>query len=357
MTAGFRPRRAHWLGSLIIAGVVALAAVPYAAASTPQPDFGIRPAEEGQVPLPGGHFNYSLEAGSHVEDAVVAENLTGRPLSIQVYSADLIPLEGGGFGVGQPGQQEQGAGAWVTVAESNITLAPHQQQNVAFQVTVPKDAFSGDYGGAVVLQEASTTDQGIAVEVRAALQIRIHVIGALPHLAASVGPVRWHRSGKSIDFSAAVTNTGNESFQFTGNVVVHKGRSQFVRMSPAGDYLFPGQSVTLTGRWDHPPVWGSAAARVSVMATTAQGSTKSFSDSTVKLHFFPWWLVLMAIVALLLLLLAVIIAWRQRKQWRERFTAARARRREVRQFKRHLAGEVQLAEDVYSDSAPLDTNS
>lgn len=91
--AGHRAFLIGMLG-LAVAGAVAFVGSSPAHAATPQPVFGMRPSAEGQVPLPGGHFTYSVPAGSTLTDAVVVENLTERPLSLQLFGADLIPLQG-----------------------------------------------------------------------------------------------------------------------------------------------------------------------------------------------------------------------------------------------------------------------
>lgn len=312
---------------------------PPAVAASPQPVFGVRPAQEGATPLPGGHFDYALPAGSTISDAVVVENLTAAPISLTVYPAGLIPLAGGGFGVTQLGKATTGAGSWITVSHPAVELAPRQQEAVPFRLTVPSGTFSGDYGGAVVAQNEPTPSHGVAVQYRAGLQVRVHVTGVTAHLQAAVGPLGVHQTGNGVQVSVTLTNTGNETFEFGGRVLVHRSGSAGdlrVGLSPSGDYLFPGEQVVLSGTWGHPPRWGSASAHAVVTVTPALGPPETISGPQVGLHFFPWWLVIMAVLALLLLIAAVVLAWRQRQQWRSRFHAATARRRAVRRFKQQL---------------------
>jgi len=84
----------------------------------PQPTFGLRPASEGAVPMPGGHFNYALAPGAAVHDALEVVNFTPQPLLLQVYGADLINLAGGGVAPAQQNAPERGVGAWTEVQPS-----------------------------------------------------------------------------------------------------------------------------------------------------------------------------------------------------------------------------------------------
>lgn len=333
--------------ALVIAAVLAAllaAASPgraWASGGTaPSPLFAVRPSAEGQTPLPGGHFSYSVPAGAHLADAVVVENLTSTPLTLQLYGADLLALPGGGFGVGQLGSRPTGAAAWIAVEKPSVTLAPRQQQTVGFTVEVPRSTFSGDYAAAVVAQNAPSPQRGVAVQFRVALQVRIHVLGAAPHLAGRLGPLRASKERGGVDYTAVLDNTGNETFQFSGTVAVRvggAGRLVRLSLSPAGDYLLPGQHVQLHARWTHTPIWGSARAYATVRLVGSVGpAAVVLHDGPAKVSFFPWWLVIMACIALLLLLFAIVEVWRHRRELRQRARAARERRRAVRAFKRQL---------------------
>lgn len=314
-----------------------------AGAATPTPLFGMRPSAEGQTPLPGGHFSYSVPAGATVSDAVVVENMSGGPLTLRLFGADLIALQGGGFGVTQLGQPTHSVGSWLSVATPTVTLPSGSQQTVPFTVHVPATAFSGDYGGAVVAQNAPSTGHGIAVQFRVALQVRIHVTGRDPHLAAQIGSLSRHRSGKAEVFTATLTNTGNESFVFDGTLHLQQSGSPHslqLGMSPARDYLLPGQHLVLTAKWPHTPAWGSAHAQASVLVQPALGPSATFRDRAVSMRFFPWWLVLMAILALLLLLLAAVQVWRNRRELRRRAVLGWRRRQAVRRFKGQLDADL-----------------
>lgn len=321
-----------------LGAAVGLGGSPRAAAATPQPVFGVRPAAEGRTPLPGGHFSYSVPAGSTITDAVVVENLTARPLPLRVFAADLIALRGGGFSVTQLGQPTDGVGSWTTVAVPSPTVAPGGQVTVGFTVHVPRDALSGDYGGAVVTQNAPSPGQGLAVQFRVALQVRIHVTGQDPRLAATLTSLTVKRSGRSELIATTLTNTGNESFQFDGAVHLRtgSGRRLTLGLSPRSDYLFPGQHVTLAARWLRTPVWGSAHLDATVVAQPPKGAPATFRTRPAALHFFPWWLVLMAAAALLLLITAVVQAWRNRRDLRRRALLVWRRHQAVRRFKGQL---------------------
>ena len=305
----------------------------------PQAPFGMTPARGPGAPTNAGHFEYSVPAGASIHDAVIVENLTNVPQTLQVFGADMQALAGGGFAPAQLGAQMHGVGAWTQVSQPSVTLAPLALQTVTFSVNVPTNTFSGDYLGAIVSQNSPTAGRGVAIQTRVALQIQMHITGATAHLDARVGPLQTKVSAGSISYTAVVANTGNESFQFIGTLHVQTGSSSVdiaVSMKPTNDYLFPGQQVTLGAHYDHPPRWGSVTARATLLAAPARGTAATFSDGPVTLHFFPWLLLILAIIALLLLLYVSRQAWRNRELWRARFREARDRRREIRRFKQGL---------------------
>jgi hypothetical protein len=258
------------------------------------------------------HFSYSLAAGEDATGAVVVSNLTDHPLTLALYGADLIPLSAnGGYTVAQLGQQMHGVGAWIRV-QPTVTLAPLTEDTVPFSVDVPETAAPGEYGGAVVAQNAPQGGAGIAVQTREALEVAVRVPGVTV-LAAHLGPLRVDRSGSGVAFSAVLRNGGTERFRYSGRVLLQRGGSSLLLaapMTPRAGYLLPGQEVRLDATWAHPPRFGSVSARASVVATPAAGPAETVTDAAVQLSFFPWLLVLLALLALLLLLIVSRRVWR-----------------------------------------------
>ena len=340
-----RMTSARLLPRVVLAGAAAVLAIvvgpvlPGAGAAS-GPTFGLRPAQLGAVSSPNGDFNYSVPAGGTINDAVVAENLTHAPLTLELFPADLIPLRGGGFGVSQLGSPMHSVGAWAHI-QSAVSLGPEQDETIPFELSVPAGTLGGDYGGAIVAQNTPKRGAPIVIQTRVALEIHLHVTGASATLAARVASLGTNRQGGQIDFYAVVTNTGNESFNFVGKVLLQKSGSAVsvsLPMRPAHDYLLPRQEVLLTATWRHVPRYGSVTARAAVTATPTSGGSGTFTDQPIKLSFFPWLLLILAILALLLLLAVLREVWRRREQWRERLRESRARRRAIRNFKSGLAG-------------------
>ncbi|HET9691189.1 MAG TPA: hypothetical protein VFP61_08545 [Acidimicrobiales bacterium] len=334
---------ARALGALAVIATLSLAGAKAAAAAPPAPVFSMRPAAAGSAPLIGGHFTYAVPSGATLDDAVVVENLTAAPVTLALYPADLLALAGGGFAPTQQQQRVTGVGSWITLDRASVTLPPDGQTTVGFHVAVPDSTFSGDYGGAVVGQNAPSKGTGLAVQFRVALQVRIHVTGLTPTLGVTLGPLTHHTSARSATFTTTVRNTGNESIQFTGRLRVHtEGTSSTasVTMTPAADYLYPGQQVRLTGTWKGTPVWGHVQAAAVVTALPTVGAAQRFSTAPVTMRFLPWWLVVVAVIAALMLGAVALRMLRQRRELLERMRASRARRRAVRAFKQQLDSTV-----------------
>lgn len=310
-------------------GMVAGSARP-ASAATPGALFSMRPgtaapagggpagggAASGGGPTGGGsaagRFSYTVGPGHDVAGAVVVSNLGDGPLHLTLYGADLIPLPGtGGFTVGQKGQRATGVGAWVGVP-GDVWLTPREERTVPFSLSVPTDAGTGDYGGAVVAQSDPQGAKGVAVETRVALEVLVRVPGPTL-LDARLGPLRARRVGGALLLTASLRNTGRETFRYRGNVVVRQGSSAVLVLAPlrpSASVLLPGQEVQLTGEWSHIPRFSSVTGHAEVTAVPVAGPPRRFSDAAVRLVAFPWLFVVLALVALALLVAVGRRTWR-----------------------------------------------
>ncbi len=209
-----RPARLRTLAAVVV-GVLAgglLGALPAAADELVSWSVAPRADEQGQR----ANFGYVLDPGAVVEDAVVVTNLDDEPLSLEVYAADGFTTQTGQLDVLPGGEPSTDLGSWISVGTVRLDLAPGEQAEVPFTLTVPADADAGDHSGAVVtsLGTAAGAD-GLSVDRR--LGVRIHTLvdgdllagmqisdlevdydGSLVPLAGGVAVVRF-----------TLTNTGN----------------------------------------------------------------------------------------------------------------------------------------------------
>jgi hypothetical protein len=270
-----------------IALLVGVCATPLAGAQQPGgPLFGLRPSLYGKTTLEKGHFQYAVNAGAKVQDAVEVLNLTDEDLKVELYPADLEQSPGGAVSPTQAADETDAVGKWMDLERSSVTLAPKAKKYVSFTVDVPKGVRPGDYLGAVVGSvETQKAVNGLTVESRVALTARVRVPGE-PKLAAEIGPLRMTNGGRT--FEVELRNTGNLFFTTKGTVDIDSGgrRVASLRLSPPDVYLIPGGRASFRARWDSPPLFGGRRAVASFDTTTPDEGFRRLSSNAVEISFF-----------------------------------------------------------------------
>ncbi|GIG26983.1 WxL protein peptidoglycan domain-containing protein [Cellulomonas denverensis] len=276
-------------------------------------------------------FDYHLDPGGSVQDALVVANRGDEPLTLGVYAADGYTTDAGQFDVLTGDADSAHLGSWLTTGES-ITVEPGATADVPFTLTVPENATPGDYVGALVTSLAQPGDEpGITVDRRLGIRIDLRVGGELaPALTVTDVQLGYHDT-----INPAGTGDGTVSYTLhnTGNTVI--SAQQEVEVSgpfgwftvdatdlPPAPELLPGES------WDvSVPVSGvvpsfriGAAVRVVPVVTDAAGSTSALAavPASAGTWAVPW-------SSLVLLVAVAGLVW-----WRIRHRRLRARREDER---------------------------
>ena len=175
-----------------------------------KPSFGIRPAQQGI-----GHFTYSLEPGESTTDEIVATNSGDANVTLRIYTLDAHSSSNGGLIFpGGEGSTNPGAGAWLSLSISQVTLEPGAEITVPFTFTVPLDATAGEHVAGIVAENAEPITSGpnltIPVVQRAAVPIWETVPGPIT-TGVEIDSVRYATTGGEPAFDVEMTNTGNIS--------------------------------------------------------------------------------------------------------------------------------------------------
>lgn len=162
------------------------------------------------------NFIYDVDPGAVIEDAMVVVNTGTEALPLAVYAADAFTASSGEIDVVVDGTPSVDAGTWVDVTSATLELAPGQQTEVAFTITVPADARPGDHAAGIVTS-LQTTDasQSLSVDRRLGTRINLRVAGelapaaAVSNVEASYTP-SWNPFAPGVlTISYALENSGN----------------------------------------------------------------------------------------------------------------------------------------------------
>lgn len=288
-----------------LAGVVP-AARPAGALATNT--LGIIPVGEAD------NFHLELLPGEEMERRAVITNRTDEAHHVRVYPVDATVTAQGGFALGERDATRSGVGAWLHLPVSELTLAPHSTTPLPFRVTVPADATPGDHAGGVVIEtdpKGQPQDLGdnFAVQMNLVERIGVRVYLTVAGQAVrtlGVGKLTWERTGNGIRFEVPVTNTGNVRLDPRAELTFRGFRlpSDVLGMSRV-ETLLPRSTVTLTGRWPHPPLFAAGTAT----ATIRVGDDQMGQTST-RVRLVPVLPLVLAAAAVGLLAVAAVKAIR-----------------------------------------------
>ncbi|GAA4770746.1 WxL protein peptidoglycan domain-containing protein [Microbacterium gilvum] len=208
--------------ALPLAVAAPAAAAPAAEAASASP-VAAASASEGVAwgVEPGGaedraNFDYEVDPGAVVEDAMVVRNTGTESLALGVYAADAYTTAEGVLDLRLADEPLEDSGAWIALDVSEIVLAPGESAEVPFTVTVPTDASPGDHPAGVVTSLVTRTDgEPLAVDRRLGIRINLRVAGELAPSAEvvdaqAVFAPSWNPfAGGTVTVTYRLENTGN----------------------------------------------------------------------------------------------------------------------------------------------------
>ncbi|WP_238005353.1 DUF916 domain-containing protein [Dactylosporangium sp. AC04546] len=262
-------------------------------------------------------FSYAVNPGGQAKDAMVVANRGNVPLDLAVYTADGYTTGTGQLDLLTRDKKSVGIGAWIHADGERVAIQPGQTAEIPFTVAVPANATPGDYAGGIVTSLTQPdAAQGVNVERRLGIRIKLRVSGALkPGLA--IEDLHVDYSGSSWNPFAKHDATVTYRIHNTGNAILTAKQAVSVSgpfgwlRADAGEVksppdLLPGESWKMTV-----PVHGvatsgrlAATATLTPLLTDASGSTTSLKQVQASAHSWaiPW-----ALLLLILVLVAAVV--------------------------------------------------
>lgn len=296
------------------------------------------PASKAKNAMPDREYFY-LEAapGATVSDTVSVFNTSDQPITFRLYGADAYNTpRDGGFALRSADQPQLGVGAWAHLKVNRLTVPAHHRADIPFTITVPKGAEPGDHPGAIVALDTATVGTSsngkVAVGIQRAVGARVYLRVSGPAVpAVTVQDVSVSRKAPLVPGIGSSTATVHYTLVNRGNTTVHptlalKASGWFggtVLDSVPKDLgidLLPGQSVTLTAPWPHPPQFDHVSLKLSIAGTDIS-ATAGTSFLAV-----PWFLVGLVLVLTGLLFGARWLRARRRRAHRGGWSWRRGRR-------------------------------
>jgi hypothetical protein len=312
------------LVALVLVGAVLAALAAPTAASAATTDGGVAWTVQTADNTQGtgrANFTYDVAPGAVITDAMIVVNTGTEPLPLSVYAADAFTASTGEIDVLVGGQPSQGAGTWVSVIPTPLTLDPGDSAEVPFTIAVPADARPGDHAAGIVTsltsQDAAAT---LSVDRRLGTRINLRVAGELTP-AASVANVstRYVPSWNPFDSGRLVVHyslentgntrlTGSETIATTGLIAARTAPEQMSEILPGSIVEVEREVPVFSLGW----VTGAVSVTpesVGLGAALLEPVATEFSTAAV-----PWSLYVLLILVLGVVLTAVLIARRLRRR-------------------------------------------
>lgn len=192
------------------------------------PTPGVQPVSPG----PNGYFEAALAPGQQRSFAVIIKNLGATPADYIVYPADGTTSQVTGVQYSEPTPPPTGAGSWIKLSATRLTLPAGGQQQVTFVVSVPAGTSPGDHVGAIVAagvatgnptSTTTTPSSGVALAItsRVVVAVVVHVPGPAAVALAVGTPSFGMESGGRQTLNIPLDDTGALLFKprIQGSVV------------------------------------------------------------------------------------------------------------------------------------------
>ena len=232
---------------LAVLAAAALVMAPAASAASKGPVFGLRAAGNPKL----GYFVYTLAPGASRSGAIIVSNSGTAAGTVKLFTADATTGHTTGT-VYLTDRKATGAGSWVKLAKTQLTLAPGAHRSVPFTVRVPKGTKPGQWVGGIVAETSHRVAGTTTSKSKASVQIKIRDLTIVAVQANVPGPkevsfrIGAVKTGGQRGFQQLIvglTNSGNQLRKPTGRVVVRAKGAVVQTLRFTMDTFLPQTSI------------------------------------------------------------------------------------------------------------------
>lgn len=174
-------------------------------------------------------FLEKVEPGGKISQVATVSNFYKEDKEIEVRAKDNIQTRDGSWDFRNNEVEDEFLGKWVKLEKNKINVAAGKSSEVKFEINVPSNAKSGEYGGVIAAQLPTVPNaQGVAIENRVGSRIYLTVPGELK-MAVKMDKFEF-LSPKSLNYNQSTSdkvamqlnleNTGNIFTKSFGKVQI-----------------------------------------------------------------------------------------------------------------------------------------
>lgn len=168
-------------------------------------------------------FIYTLEPGEVKEGKVDIINTSDESVGVRAYPVDAVTTKDGAFAPQSEDREKINVGAWVVLAESEVSLEPKETKTIKFTIKVPENAEVGDHMGAIIIQSkelpGAVEVTGLRIATRVGARMYITIPGDMVR-ELEFTEFTWKTIKGKITFYLTFVNKGNVRISPKGNIEI-----------------------------------------------------------------------------------------------------------------------------------------
>ncbi|GEM_PF-1356109 len=222
----------------------------------------LAPASSHALSVSNGIFSYELLPGASASDTFTVTNTDSVSQSYRIVLQDFTATDESGSPTFIPENSPRLASSlagWTSWSADKIVLAPGESRVVSFKITVPENAVTGGYYGALLLSHTQAGATGGNIDARTGPLLVVVVdqdkTAALSLLEFSSGTNFYTHLPAS--FFARVKNEGLTPAAPQAKVTITNllaGTSAVLNLNPNGGYVLPAQTRRFEAVWQQAEV-------------------------------------------------------------------------------------------------------
>jgi len=257
-----------------------------------------------------------LNRGDSIERKIRVSNKGDQKLRMRAYTENFVPKdEFGEAELTKEADPRIAAATWISFAESEFDLGANSTKEVAFKISVPKEATPGAHWAAMVFEPVTAPQQAVTVSGRIASLVIINVAGEVVESgeisAFKVGffdskAKKFYAKGSFKDFPVAFDiyfkNTGTVYYKPKGTIEISRFGKKVAVVNVTEENVLPGSTRQLITSWPGIGWIGKYNAK----ATLTYGKTGKQAVANLSFYIIPWDKIL---IILLIILVIVFMIW------------------------------------------------
>lgn len=222
--------------SLVTTRSVSAASV--ASADSGQAVFSLQPVKyDPSNPLTRSYFIFEGKTGTTIQSSVRVTNSGTASGSVNLYPVDATTGQTSGAVYLSQNDPRKDVGAWITLSQQKLTLAPGQNQVVTFQVSIPSSARAGQHLGGIVAEAQTPTttstqsgSSNIQIKVKnlAIIAVQVNLPGTQVEQLSATGIQAGGQNGYQ-QLLLGLSNSGTDMLKPSGTLQIANAQGQVLK--------------------------------------------------------------------------------------------------------------------------------